>query len=404
MWGGVWLRVVRKYPRKLVVITFGATVCAQCTLGALLLAGFGSPNGEPNGFGIMFFLSAGMVLLFGFVLSRQNLVPFAVALFCSATDVMHQHSSMLGVVYATAVITIGWLFICCLALTVTGVTSYGSLFIYFTYFWFAHTSRAVVHCSVAGTTANWYFVTHQIDPVLQATRRAVKTSLGSLAFGSLLVAVLQLARLVRVIVESRKPLNMSQMQGRSGMIGQVLETFNDYAYVQIAVYGRPYMHAAKTTAHLLRNTGVVAIVGNTIVVSGVCVLGCVLAGALAAALAWWLVLSNNLEDRLGSNGVQAFSFLCFCLGYLMALPHMEVLRAVATTVVVCFAQNPHVLQANNPRLYNEIEGVFSDVAPYENESDDQDEDGDDSASGNESYDEDSKEHDRARRKMVRFQP
>ena len=410
VWGGLWLRVVRTYPRKLVKITFGALVCAQCSLGALLLGGFGSPNGESNGFGVVFFLSAAFVLLLGFVLSRQNLVPFAVALFCSATDVMRQHSSMIGVVYATAVITMGWLFICCLALTVTGVTSYGSLVVYFTYFWFAHTSKAVVHCTVAGTTANWYFVTHQIDPVLQAASRATKTSLGSLAFGSLLTASLQMVRVVRAIILARRPglSHMSQANAGSGTIGQFLETFNDYAYVQIAVYGRPYMDAAKTTAQLLRNAGVVAIIGNTVVVSGVCVLGCVLAGAVAAALAWWLLLRNDLEQPLGGpDGVQAFSFLCFCLGYLMALPHMEVLRAVTTTVLVCFAQNPHVLHANNPHLYNEIEGVFSDIAHASSHNDTGDQVGDDygSASGDdEDYEYEDTEERAAARKMVRFKP
>merc|ERR1711871_298427 len=121
--------------------------------------------------------------------------------------------------------------------------------------------------------------------------------------------------------------------------------------------------------------GVVAIIGSTIVVSSVCTLGCVLSGALGAALAWWLVLANDMDEILGSDGMQSFSALCFCLCYLMALPHMEVLRAVATTVLVCFAQNPHVLQANNPRLFAEIDSHFSDsVFDYEYDSDSQDED------------------------------
>jgi hypothetical protein len=37
---------------------------------------------------------------------------------------------------------------------------------------------------------------------------------------------------------------------------------------------------------------------------------------------------------------------------------MEVLRAVATSVLVCFAQNPYVLKMNNPRLFQEIDDSF----------------------------------------------
>lgn len=402
VWGGLWLRVVRKYPRKLVWITFGSVICAQCAFGASLLAGLGSPNGESNGFGILFFISAAFMALFGFILDRQGLVPFTASLFCAATDVMHEHSSMLAVVYGSTFTTLGWLFVCCLALAVTGVASYGSVLVYFTYFWFVHTAKAVVHCSVAGATANWYFVTHQIDPVAQATRRAVKTSLGSLAFGSLVTASLQIVRLVRAVVNSRKPLGGLNQTASGGRLAYILQTFNDYAYVQIAVYGTPYREAAKATAHLLANTEVVAIVGNTIVVSGVCMLGCILSGALGSALAWWLLLTNDMEELLGSDRSQAFSALCFCLGYLMALPHMEVLRAVTTTVLVCFAQNPHVLQANNPRLYNQIEGVFSDsVSPYD--SDDQEQEYDEFEYDNAS-EYSAAANDGATRNKVRFQP
>ena len=410
VWGALWLRVVRKYPHKLVWITFGAVICAQCSLGALLLAGFGSPNGESNGFGIMFFLSAGFTVLLGFVL--QTWVPFAVAMFRSATEVMDQHTSMIGVVYAATASTIGWLFICGIALTVTGVAGYGSVLVYFTYFWFAQTSKAVVHCSVAGTTANWYFVTHQMNPVAQATRRAVSTSLGSLAFGSLLVASLQFFRFIQMLIRSRRSAMsaVSTTSTRPGSIEYILATFNDYAYVQIAVYGSPYREAAKATASLMKQMGVAAILSNTVIISGVCVLGCVLGGVLGAALAWYLVLMNDgMEEVLGSDGVQGFSGLCFCLCYLMTLPYMEVLRAVATSVLVCFAQNPYVLKMNNPRLFQEIDDSFVvrtgrgfDEPEYDYE--DYEEEGEDGEQEEGEEGEEEGRQDEQTRKMVRFEP
>ena len=250
-------------------------------------------------------------------------------MFRSATEVIHEQPAMITVVYIGTAATLAWLFITGLALTVTGVASYGAMVVYFTFFWVSNTIKAAVHCSVAGTTANWYFVTHQIDPVAQATKRAVTTSLGSLAFGSLLVASLQILQLIRKISSARRSSMsaMATMSARPGFLSHILEVFNDFAFVQIAVYGSPYRDAARATADLMKKMGITPVLSQVVIVSGVCVLGCLLGGAVGAGVGWTLAVSSELDVLLGDDGLQGFGGLCFALVRFPTIRHTLVLLA-----------------------------------------------------------------------------
>ena len=108
---------------------------------------------------------------------------------------------------------------------------------------------------------------------------------GSLCFGSLLVAALHVLQLVRKMLNARNPANslMAAKHG-AGFLGHVLDTFNDFAYVQIAIYGTPYRESAKATYKLMHKMGITPVLGIVIIVSGVCFLGCALGGGLAAAV------------------------------------------------------------------------------------------------------------------------
>ena len=63
-----------------------------------------------------------------------------------------------------------------------------------------------------------------------------------------------------------------------------MRTVNDFAYVQIAIYGTPYRESAKATYKLMQEMGITPVLGIVIIVSGVCFLGCALGGGLAAAV------------------------------------------------------------------------------------------------------------------------
>lgn len=94
---------------------------------------------------------------------------------------------------------------------VTYNTSSGARgFVYFllcvSYFWQAFVVKYVVHTTVCGVTATWYFtypLTVPPSPVLNSLRRALTTSFGSICLAALLISVIRAIRLVIDLARSR---------------------------------------------------------------------------------------------------------------------------------------------------------------------------------------------------------
>lgn len=68
-------------------------------------------------------------------------------------------------------------------------------------YWMLEVVKNVVHVTTSGVVATWYFLQDNIprNPTLSSLRRSVTTSLGSITFGSLIVAFIKTLRfLVRM--------------------------------------------------------------------------------------------------------------------------------------------------------------------------------------------------------------
>ena len=94
---------------------------------------------------------------------------------------------------------------------------------------------------------------------------------------------------------------------------------------------------------------------------------------------------------------------------MVTMPYTVVLRGVATSVLVCFAQNPYVLKLNNPRLFEEIDNGFVYMTGYGFDEDEYGYEDEDYAlgeggEGEDGPDEESEEYDEQTKKMVRFEP
>lgn len=134
--------------------------------------------------------------------------------------------------------------------------------------------KNVVHVTAAGVFASWYFLHGTVgvppNPTLGSFKRATTTSFGSICFGSLIVALL---RTLRMIFRSFRQNSDNIAIVILAFIGecivacldQLLEYFNQYAYAQIAIYGKSYCRAAKDTWHLVHSHGIQAIINDNII-------------------------------------------------------------------------------------------------------------------------------------------
>lgn len=147
------------------------------------------------------------------------------------------------------------------------------VFVTFAMYWISEFIKNVIHTIIAGVYGSWYFCVHNFpkDATRAASRRALTYSFGSISFGSLIVAIIQFLRTVCSIARN----SAGDEGGVFGMIGWVIfcimgcilsiiewavEFLNRYAFIHIALYGKPYIAAAKDTWHMIKDRGIDALI------------------------------------------------------------------------------------------------------------------------------------------------
>ena len=124
----------------------------------------------------------------------------------------------------------------------------------------------------------------------------------------------------------------------------LLEYFNEYAFVHVAIYGCGYIEGAKRTFALIRQCVWAAIfndclVGTTLTLTS-------LASSAVIGIVFGLVMNSF------AIGLIAF-FISLCVHTLT----FRCVDSTVTTVFVCFAEAPDALAASSPELYAAIQAA-----------------------------------------------
>ncbi|KAI5812681.1 plasma-membrane choline transporter-domain-containing protein [Pyronema omphalodes] len=245
------------------------------------------------------------------------------------------------------------------------------VFVTFGFYWLSEVIKNVLHVSVSGVYGSWYFCIRTglpKHPTLGAFKRAMTTSFGSICFGSLLVAIIQLLRQAASIAQQGEAMDgniigcclFAVVGCILGCLQWIIEYFNHYAYSYIALYGDSYVTAAKATFNLMKDRGMDALV-NDCLVDPVLTMGAVFVGYLCALLSYlYLQFTNPAYNRDGgfTPVVLAFSFL---IGLQIANIFLVPIKSGVATIFTCMAHDPEVLRNDHPDLWDQIVRVYPDV-------------------------------------------
>ena len=139
------------------------------------------------------------------------------------------------------------------------------------FYWTAQVISNVVHVTTAGTVAEWWY-----DPISangccsSAVRnsyvRSLTTSFGSICLGSLIVAIIQtLRRYFQSLRENGDSFLACCAECLIGCIENLVEYFNKWAFVFVAIHGFSFMEAGKNAMALFRQRGWTAIISDMMV-------------------------------------------------------------------------------------------------------------------------------------------
>lgn len=245
------------------------------------------------------------------------------------------------------------------------------LFVYalFSFYWTTQVIQNVVHVTVSGVFAVYYFLfgTPQMpsgSPTLGSLKRATTTSFGSICFGSLLIAIIQLLKaLVRMLMEQEDGILAFVaciLVCILGCIEGLVEYFNHYAFTQVAIYGKPFCQAGKDTWTLIKERGIEAVINDSLI-GNVLGVGVLLVGVLNALIGYIyvaVVAPNILSD---APTAVILLLVCFFVGLSFMSLVTSVIESGTSTTFVTLAEDPGVLQRNQPQLFERIRQTWPEV-------------------------------------------
>jgi hypothetical protein len=132
------------------------------------------------------------------------------------------------------------------------------VFITFAGYWITEVIKNIIHVTISGVYGSWYFCSQKPGGFPKgatrgAFKRSVTYSFGSISFGSLLVAVIQLLRQTCSIARQNDAAAGNTMGAILfcilgcvlGGLDWAIQFINEYAFSYIALYGKAFLPAAK---------------------------------------------------------------------------------------------------------------------------------------------------------------
>lgn len=233
--------------------------------------------------------------------------------------------------------------------------------------------------------ATWCFVADEAESccspaVTGSLVRSMTYSFGSICFGSLLQALIAT---FRFLLESARNSRNSADDNACGSIllccleclarcfEDILEYFNQWAYVFVGIYGTSYLESGRKVIELFRARGWTAIVSDKLVGY---TLGFVVFGLAVATGVFGLVVESMVSQSLEAPaksylfgelpGPSWFAFgLSFVVGLWVSSVMMNVVRGAVNALIVCWADSPAKLEMQHPSLTAEMATAWRSVFP-----------------------------------------
>jgi len=344
LYAAVYIVIIRKYAEKLIIFTLIGAVVFSVVLAIISFASGVIVMGI-----VFLFVAALQGLFYYFWRSR---IPFATALLKTVANLLQRYPAPTYFAYASLLVQVCWLLLWVPTFAISqhytgGAGGFVTFFLILSFYWTGQVIKNVVHVTTSGLIATWYFLSGvgmPKDPTSKAFKRAMTTSFGSICLGSLLVALLQT---IRYFLRSMRRGNnwiVCIVDCLLGIIENLINYFNMYAFTQVAIYGKTYCQAAKDTWTLVKSRGVDAIVNDNLI-SGVLVMGAIVGGVVCA------VVGGLIGLALIPAYFAALAVVCFFIGMSLVMLSMEVVESGVATIFVCFAMEPRVLESNSPELF-----------------------------------------------------
>uniref|UniRef100_A0A8C5K062 Choline transporter-like protein n=1 Tax=Jaculus jaculus TaxID=51337 RepID=A0A8C5K062_JACJA len=236
----------------------------------------------------------------------------------------------------------------------------------FVFLWLVNFVVALGQCALAGAFASYYWAMKKPDdippyPLFTAFGRAIRYHTGSLAYGSLILALIQMFKIILEYLDNRLKRAQNSLSKFIQCclkccfwcLEKMVKFLNRNAYIMIAIYGKNFCRSTRDAFHLLmRNIIKVAVTDE--VTHFILLLGKLLVSGLIGLLAFLLFTQRLSVIVEGPTSLNYYwvPLLTVVLGsYLIAHGFFSVYAMCVETIFICFLDDLERNEGSSSRPY-----------------------------------------------------
>lgn len=388
----VLIALMRAFTKFFIYLVFILSIVLGIGTGIFYLAmGYFSAG--------VLFLVFGVIQIFFFV-SVRGRIPFATLVFRTVVDVTRAHPSIFGMALAGTIASTAFAFLFSFTIVATymkydpnqnnpgcdvsgGSCSNGKLigvliFVSFAGFYITEFIKNMTHTVVCGIYGTWYYCSKSDQgmprwPALGSLRRGLTYSFGSVSFGSLLVAIVNLIRYLLDFARIAAQQDVGNDLARAiimcllcfaqcfmGMIQWLVTYFNHYAYTFVALYGRSYLSAAKDTWTIIRARGIDMLINDSLI-DHLLTFTQLLLGYTCAMLGYLYLRFTRPRYNATGGYFAIVTLYSMLIGIQVGATVMVSIRAGTATLFVALAKDPDVFRMSYPQIYEDLLKAYPQV-------------------------------------------
>lgn len=228
-------------------------------------------------------------------------------------------------------------------------TEYMAWYLIFCFFWTIEFIEAVGLIVIARAVASWYFTRDKSSigtgTVVHSMKQVMTYHLGTAAFGSLVIAILQAIRAVITYIQKKLDDSTEGTEANKivkcigcmfqcccCILDRYIRFVNKHAYIQTAIFSSSFCRSARDGFFLvLRNAGRIGAI--SLVSDVVIVIGKIFIATLTGGLAYYF-MDSYIDDKLIS--LLGPTILIIIIAYFVASMFFNIFGMACETILHCF--------------------------------------------------------------------
>ncbi|KAN0033871.1 hypothetical protein ACTFIV_000347 [Dictyostelium citrinum] len=355
----IWKKIFKIHPTNMIKVSFFSLIVTGLLFIGLLIG---------NGWyvwAVLFGIT--LISLIFFYFSFKDKIPFTGIMISLVLKIIEKYPSTLLVSFICLIVSCVyyniWLFSVSYNIYYDYWTAWSYMkffFLLFNLYWTHYVITYTCFSVVSGLVASWYFFADEDfngmppKPCANSLYRSMTSSFGSIAFGSLLVCLVQMVQSICrgfARVPGLTWVFCSCLEFMAMAFKRMLYTFNIYTFSMVSIYGQSFCNSSKKTYNLMINNNEKLFATHNYML--ITILSVSLSMFFIIGFIVTMIMATIKLESEGWLYPQLVMFL-----FILYKP-FDIIFSSVLTILMCLISDPNTMEITKPNTFTLLNETFN---------------------------------------------